>query len=181
MAIEYDLSKLKPFHSFRLTFIFGALLIAPCFFLFQFETALFYRLDLIRLILISMAISLPVLCINWFLQRGEKLFIYGSLIDPDDDDKEVDRKADLHVLSEMMGASVNTILVFYVPCFQAYFSEKHVTARQATQAATGMEFTVILLAIILAIVRRVAALRKHRKALAEKASKQPPAAGANKR
>jgi magnesium-transporting ATPase (P-type) len=89
--------------------IFGNL-IAPLWYLFEFYRSWFNQYDLIRLIIIAVAIGIPISFFNFIfevlkLEPTEKLDKEGS-----------------KVLAMMGFASVFTGMVLYVPCIMIFFS-----------------------------------------------------------
>jgi len=105
-----NLERIEPFKLF-LYFLFIVSMICPTFlFIFLFFRDLFNALDIYRLLLLSIAITMPFILLNYFLA---KYTILGQ------------EKYD--ILSHLYTAVLLTMIVFYFEIVFCFFSKIHAT------------------------------------------------------
>lgn len=128
---SYDLEKLTLPKAARAVSAVFVLLIAPNWYVFQFQRSLYDKADLVKLIIMGSGIAFPVLAMNFALVITEKA-LKNELIEPNE------RKGKNEVLEQNVSqttkeisdaifwdlfdtALVSSVLVFYVPIIMYFF------------------------------------------------------------
>jgi|GEM_PF-6492315 len=128
---ETDLLKVKVPQALAVVLFLQGSLVAPMWFIFQFQPLLFNSTDLLKLVFISLAVGVPVHLFNAFLLATKAMHDIFIAI-----------KGDWTIGVAAM--SCLTLLTFYSPCIVAFF--RPLTFRQAAWTSTGVQlfFTLIV-------------------------------------
>lgn len=126
MGINLDLHKIPNTKLFAVILFIGASLLAPLWFLFQFNRPLFEKMDLFRLLLLSECIGFPLVFLNFIV-----LILFSKFDDKDDD----------YFYICIMYSSFLTGLIFYVPCQRTLFQS--VSLQSATRSSTILQLFIL--------------------------------------
>jgi hypothetical protein len=131
MGINIDLNRIPNIKLITVILLIFSSILAPFWFLFQFNKPLFYKIDLVHLILISACIGFPLTIINITLA------LVFSKFDPDSND---------YNYQIIIYGSFITICVLYTPCIHT-LNEK-ISLPAATRSANFVQIGVILFSSI---------------------------------
>jgi len=121
---ETDLLKVKVPQAFAVVFFLQGALVAPMWFIFQFQPLLFKSTDLLKLVFLSLAIGVPIHIFNSMLVATKAL-----------NDIFIEVKGDWTIEIALM--SCLSLSVLYLPCCVSFFHT--LTFRQAVWISIGLE------------------------------------------
>lgn len=115
---SYDLSKLTFDKGTYIAFFVFSMVVSPIWFIFQFYPELFKNTDLIKLIILGLGISIPLLLVNLFAPLGKRQKKLEMLLAGGDSDK---KKAEELSYEGLFISCATTVFVIYTPCFLKFF------------------------------------------------------------